>query len=375
MSLLIGGDVVPFGNVEELFANGQIEKILGDDLNKIWKSSKYKIFNLECPITDYDKKILKCGPALKCNPKSISTIKKMKPTCVMLANNHIMDYKSNGLLDTLNILDNNNIEWVGVGNNINNLKKSFIIEDDSSKTGIYNCCEIEFSIATKDSCGANPFDAYLIEEELIKLKAQCDYLIVIYHGGKEEYRYPTPELQKRCKKMVDYGANLIICQHTHCIGCYETYNNSTIIYGQGNFIFNYKNNDCWRTSLLININLKNKKIEYIPIYQTENGTRLANETEAKKILEDFEERSKQIQNSDFLENEFSKIANSNLDNYLISMSSFKFILRILKKFFPFIYKRIKYNYLAILNYIECEPHRECIIMGLHNKIKEKEDIK
>ena len=44
----------------------------------------------------------------------------------------------------------------------------------------------------------------------------------------------TKILQKICYK----GADLVICQHSHCIGSREDYGKGTIIYGQGNFIFN-----------------------------------------------------------------------------------------------------------------------------------------
>lgn len=36
--------------------------------------------------------------------------------------------------------------------------------------------------------------------------------------------------------MVDCGADMIICQHSHCIGSFEKYKQSGILYGQGNFI-------------------------------------------------------------------------------------------------------------------------------------------
>lgn len=65
----------------------------------------------------------------------------------------------------------------------------------------------------------------------------CDYTIVLYHGGKEHYRFPSPNLQKYCRKFIEKGANIVICQHSHCIGCEENYKNGKIIYGQGNFLF------------------------------------------------------------------------------------------------------------------------------------------
>ena len=37
--------------------------------------------------------------------------------------------------------------------------------------------------------------------------------------------------------MAENGADVVICQHSHCIGCYEEYQGCYILYGQGNFHF------------------------------------------------------------------------------------------------------------------------------------------
>lgn len=45
----------------------------------------------------------------------------------------------------------------------------------------------------------------------------------------------------------------MVCQHSHCIGCKEEYLQGTIVYGQGNFLFDDEENEYWQTSLLIRI--------------------------------------------------------------------------------------------------------------------------
>ena len=70
----------------------------------------------------------------------------------------------------------------------------------------------------------------LFGSELIKLfnnhnysiiNLECDYLIVLYHGGVQEYRFPTPKLSIICKRMCDKGADLVICQHSQEKGFIE----------------------------------------------------------------------------------------------------------------------------------------------------------
>ncbi|WP_371315358.1 CapA family protein, partial [uncultured Duncaniella sp.] len=54
--------------------------------------------------------------------------------------------------------------------------------------------------------------------------------------------------------MVDCGADLISCQHSHCIGTIEQYNGSTIVYGQGNSVFGYRDGDnSWNRGLLLQV--------------------------------------------------------------------------------------------------------------------------
>ena len=372
MNIIIGGDLVPYGDNIDLFEAGEVEKILGMELLEIWNNAGCRLFNLECPITDTNKKLLKCGPNIKCSTGSVNGIGKLLPTCIMLANNHIMDYSEPGLMDTIELLNKNGIDWVGVGENISHVKKFFDFSCNGKKIAVYNCCEHEFSIATDDICGANPYDENTIEDDLRKAKEKCDYLIVIYHGGKEHYRYPSPCLQKRCRRMIKYGADLVVCQHSHCIGCEEKYKEGTIIYGQGNFVFSRKEDEFWGTSLLIDIDVSSRfKISYTPIVQAKFGARLANKNEAKRILESFKERSEKIKDDKFVRDEYEKYAKKELGRYLIMVNR-SIVLKIIYKLFPNLFEKINFNYTAILNALECEAHNELFIEGLKCKIQEVE---
>ena len=81
---------------------------------------------------------------------------------------------------------------------------------EGKKIGIYACVEHEFTVATEKESGANPIDLLETPDHIVELKKQCDYVIVLYHGGKEQYRYPSPNLQKTCRKLVEKGADLVV---------------------------------------------------------------------------------------------------------------------------------------------------------------------
>lgn len=375
MYLLIGGDVVPYGNDIEYFKNGDISKLLNGKLLDIWNKADHRIFNLETPIVNFGEKILKCGPNIKTEEECLNGILKLNPSIICLANNHIMDYGLAGLNNTLSLLEDNGLQSIGIINGKDKNQKYDVLLINQKKVAIYNVCEIEFSVATDSSEGANGYDEGEVIKDLLMLKKQCDFIIVIYHGGKEYYRYPSPLLRKRCRLMVDFGANLVLCQHSHCIGCSEVYNDSTIIYGQGNFIFNKHNNQYWNSSLLIKVSFDNKiSIDYLPIIRKNIGISIPEQDEYAKILEDFQKRSDEIKDDKFLNDKYNDFSKTTIDEYLISMHGqnlfFKILLKLTKnKILNLIYSKKK---LAIIqNFIECEAHRELFINGL--KIRERSE--
>ena len=97
---------------------------------------------------------------------------------------------------TTDILNKHGIPFVGIGDNLSEASKPYIIQKEEFNIGIYACAEHEFSIATENSSGANPFDPLEGLDHIQALKGKCDYVIVLYHGGKEHYRYPSPNLKK-----------------------------------------------------------------------------------------------------------------------------------------------------------------------------------
>ena len=250
--------------------------------------------------------------------------------------------------------------------------KRYEFKCNNKKVLVYNCCEHEFSIATETKPGANPYDEFFLYDDIKSANSDHDYIIVVYHGGKECYRYPSPLLQKRCRRIIYSVADLVICQHSHCIGCKEEYIGGTIIYGQGNFIFNKISNEYWNTSLLIKIEMGNKPvIKYVPLLQTDNGVKLAQGEIAKKIISDFLDRTEEIKGTDVINKKYEEFAAKNLDNYIIMLSSNSTILRVIRKIMPGLFRRITFKYASVLNVVECESHRELAIEGLKGAIKGK----
>lgn len=372
MNIIIGGDLVPTESNFDLFRSGNIEELIGHNLKSILEESQHRIFNLEAPLTDTSFPIQKQGPNLIAPIDTIAGIYGLNPTLLCLANNHILDQGEQGFNTTLHTLKRFNIPHVGVGNTIQTAYIPYVFESEGKKVGIYNCAEHEFTIATETAPGANPFDPLNSLDHIAELKTRCDYVIVIYHGGKECYRYPSPYLQKVCRRMVDKGADLVVCQHSHCIGCEEQYAHGTIIYGQGNFLFDHSSSDFWQTSLLIQIK-DNFEISYLPIAKHDHVIRLAGVAESEEILNAFQKRSEEIQVAGTIEKNYNAFAESMLPQYVMAAKGLNksFFFRAFNKLSGYRLQRyilnryVERNYhIALENYIACEAHRELLLCGI-----------
>lgn len=369
MNIIIGADLVPTKSNIELFEKGDINTLLGSDLIDIIHSADYRIFNLEIPLVNESSPIKKCGPNLIASTKCISAYKAMKIDLLTLANNHILDQGSKGLESSISTLKQAGISYAGVGNSIKEASRPKIISCEGKKIGVYACVEHEFTVATEDESGANPVDLLETPDHIIELKKQCDYVIVLYHGGKEQYRYPSPNLQKICRKLVEKGADLVVCQHSHCIGCKEEYKQGTIVYGQGNFLFDDEENEYWQTSLLIMIS-DNFKVKYLPLKKNKSTVRLAKGDEAENILEQFNLRSEEILDPKKVYQHYDELAIYYKNFYLLSVMKFKrgLLYRIINKLSNGLVEKTiinaaynsEYRY-RLRNYVECESHNELLL--------------
>lgn len=364
--LLIAGDLVPTEINNNEFILGDINSLMDTSLKKIWEDSSFRVFNLETPISNEQKFFLKAGTFLSAKSITFKGIKNLNPSLICLANNHIMDLDSKGAYDTINLLKTNKIPYIGFGDNLSSMKDFYSYTIDGKNVGIYNCCEHEFSYADLDNCGTNPFNPLTSLFRIQELKEKCDYLIVIYHGGKELYQYCSPKLKEICHSIAMAGANLIVCQHSHCISCYENYEKSIILYGQGNFIFDLDEKGKWnqltKKGLLVKLNITDFSVEFIGFHK--DGKKIKIDSDQDKA--DFYIRSREILDDRFVKEKYIQEIKYNSFHYFRQLLSTRILGVIDKNFFNayFMKKRYKQLRLLLINYFDCEVHMENILTYL-----------
>lgn len=369
ITMIICGDTVPTNSNFWEFINADRKNLISDELWNKMKDADFRFYNLEVPLTDEEAPIVKCGPNLIAPTACVNGIKSFAPSLVGLANNHTLDQDEQGLLKTFEVLSDNGIPFMGAGRNLEEAAKPYIFEKKGKKIGIYNCAEHEFTIAEENKPGANPFDVFDSPEHIRELKKQCDYVVVIYHGCKEHYRYPSPKVQRVCRKMVECGADLVVGQHSHCVGCEEKYLNGRIVYGQGNFIFDKYSSEFWKTGMILKVTFDEEiEVEYIPLCRENRGSGLG----SQDIIDGFYKRSEEITESGFVEREYEKYALTMIDEYLAMLTdtsgeAFSDERNVLRAKTENLRGKYHTSVLAAMeNLFRCEAHNELIQAALHS---------
>ncbi len=296
MKMLICGDFTATSDNRELFEKKDVARLFGDTLD-IFERADRVFVNVECAITNSNNTIKKYGPCIKTPVEAAQALKKIGVTDCGISNNHIFDYGIKGLEDTVKALTDAGLNVTGYGLNYDDARKNlYFSTPEGKRCAIIAVCDREYSYALENRIGARAYDDYDTMLDIAEAKRNADFVIVIYHGGKEFSRYPSPRLRKSCHAMVMHGANAVICQHTHCIGSYEKFNGAHILYGQGNFHFvEYDESDGWNSGLLLMLDIKEKiEIEFIPVVINDVGIEKASDKESDEILRDMERRNKSL---------------------------------------------------------------------------------
>ena len=297
MKALLLGDFCPTDATNPLFEKGDLATLFTDTL-PLFQGNDINFVNLECAITEHEGKIPKFGPHLKAVPRAAQVLRQIGVNYAGLSNNHIFDYGIRGAEDTMAYLDGAGIGYTGFGANYEDARRNLVIEKGGEKICLIAVCEQEYSYALPDRMGSRPFDEFDTLEDIRAAKAENHRVIVLYHGGKEQSRYPSPRLLKTCRAMARAGADVILCQHSHCIGCYEQYAGCHILYGQGNFHFVNPawDSDMWNTLLAVTYDTESHAMDFVPIVAGNLGITLAKGADKERLLREFAERNESLAN-------------------------------------------------------------------------------
>ena len=212
-----------------------------------------RIMNLETAVTncsDYwrAKKI-----HYRMNPENAPYLTAAEIDCCALANNHILDWGYEGMVETLETLESVGMKYAGAVRNRQETQQPAVFEvEDKGRVIVFSfgseSSGVSFSwVAGLETPGVNLVDetswstVRQVQGLVERIKLSGDVVVVsVRWGGNWGYEVPI-EQYDLAHNLIDHGRVDVIHGHSsHHVKGVEVYNDRPIIYGCGDFLTDYE---------------------------------------------------------------------------------------------------------------------------------------
>lgn len=277
ISLMILGEIMMGGKVTK---NLDYDYLLAfKDVYDKTKKSDFTYANLATNITNLEK-IEDSKSDYLVSKNILSALNALGIDALSIANDHITDFPSEIIKNTVNLLEESSIFVAG--------RKDMPVyfEKNGKKIAIVSTNSV--IIGTKSNYYKNNISIYdedNVKKSINEAKKMADFVIVDIHWGKGESSFGVSEqMRDMARFVIDSGADLVMGTHAIGIQPIELYNGKPIIYTTGYFMTDLEY-ETTKVSYMFNLNFdkdtKLSNIEMTPIY--------IKDTEETLLYKDFDE--------------------------------------------------------------------------------------
>lgn len=252
------------------------------DMKKYFDSADYSIGNFETVLAGEDVGISDY-PCFNTPDSFLDSLEYSGIDFVTTANNHCMDKGTDGLLRTIDKLDEYGFDHTGTYKDEESRNEVFV-KDINGITFAF----LSYTYGTNGIPVKNPWNVNILDEELIKSDIEKakelnpDFIVVLPHMGVEYEIYPREEFKEWADFMFNCGADIILASHPHVLQPMEvreitkddgSTRNGFIIYSLGNFISS-QTTPPRNAGIIVNLDFEKKgiekaeltKVSFIPVW-------------------------------------------------------------------------------------------------------------
>lgn len=269
---------------------GDLRNGISEELLSMMKEADITVVNNEFPYTDRGNPTEGKAFTFRADTDTVAYLYEMGADVAVIANNHVYDYGQQGLLDTLDTLENTSVHAIGAGRNIEEASSPvyFIVNDRKialiAATQIERLDNPDTHGATEDSAGVfRCWNPEKLCEAVAQAKSESDFVIVCMHWGTENENEPDWAQEEQAPMLAEAGADLIVGDHPHCLQGITYYGDTPVFYSLGNFWFNSKTVD---TGLLrVTLDAEGiRSMQFVPAIQSDCRVNMVHDGEKERIL-------------------------------------------------------------------------------------------
>lgn len=296
--VVFGGDVMLGRLVKKAILQYGAGYPLGP-VAKTMRDADLAIVNLECAITPNEAFWAGAPKAFYFGapPEAIHALLGAGVDIVSLANNHVLDFDVEGLLDTLGVLDRHEIRHAGAGLSQAQAQSPALIQCKGASFGMAAFCDHQADfeagertpgmayIDLKDETAAT--EAFRRALESLR-NAAVDWPVLSLHWGPNMVFRPSQKFRRLAHAAIEMGWRIVYGHSAHVFHGIEIYRGCPILYACGDLVDDYYVDPDFKNDhqLLFELVLERetlRRIELHPVFIDRCQVRPASADEAEYI--------------------------------------------------------------------------------------------
>ena len=252
LTVAFTGDILLDRGVRRQIEDHGIESIFNERADSVFRCCDIVVGNLECPATTLHTPMMKRF-VFRAEPEWLEALRLHGFTHLNLANNHSVDQGRRGLVDTWHNVEQYGMVPVGVGNTMAEAAQPVLLAEYPRKVLLLASLQMPLEhfpyLPEAPSVNQESIDSMLVRIHALRVEDSSAVILVSLHWGQEHTLVPTPMQRRIAHRLINAGADALICHHTHTLQTIEEYHGKYIYYSLGNFIFDQERDINRRTCI------------------------------------------------------------------------------------------------------------------------------
>ena len=240
LSVVLTGDILLDRGVRKAIEQHGVDHLFSDGVDSVFHAAQIVVGNLECPATEIEAPVFKRF-IFRAEPVWLEALQRHGVTHLNLANNHAIDQGRRGLLDTKENIVKAGMVPIGAGATMAEAAEPVLLTDQPRKVWLVPSLRLALEnyayLPDKPCVSQEPMDSLLQRVYHLRQQDSTAVIIVSLHWGAEHKLEPVPRQRMDAHMLIQAGADVLVCHHTHTLQTIEDYQGHMIYYSVGNFIF------------------------------------------------------------------------------------------------------------------------------------------
>jgi poly-gamma-glutamate synthesis protein (capsule biosynthesis protein) len=231
-------------------------------------------------------------------PETVGILRAAGVDGVSLANNHLFDYGREGLLRTMELLDQGSLPRTGGGRDRAEAYGARRVIVDGRRVAVLGFYHMnnDYPWGAQDGVAGLASAWGAREDETVAAveaaRQGSDAVVVMVHWGTEHVHCPDRWQRLLARRWVHAGASMVIGSHPHVLQGVERIGNAWVLYSTGNFVFAIGQGPGSRTAFFEVTAGASAGLVARPVELHRGVPMPAGATEGRRILADLSSRSR-----------------------------------------------------------------------------------